>query len=55
MPSLLIGMIVAETLSLSLSVPLIWVNHIEAHMFANLIERNIEDLVFPSVVLTVSG
>jgi N6-L-threonylcarbamoyladenine synthase len=55
LPSLLTGMTVAKTLALALEKPLIWVDHIEAHMFANLLERDISDIVFPSVVLTVSG
>ena len=55
MPSLLTGMSVAETLSLSLKKPLIWIHHIEAHIFANLLERDLSEITFPSVVLTVSG
>ncbi len=55
MPSLLTGMTVAQTLSLSLKKPLIWIHHIESHIFANLLERKLSDFVFPSVVLTVSG
>ena len=54
-PSLLTGKIVAQTLSLSLNIPLIWVNHIEAHIFANLLERTPSDIEFPSTVLTISG
>lgn len=55
LPSLLTGLTVAKTLSLSLKKPLIFVDHIESHIFANLLERNREDIDFPSVVLTVSG
>lgn len=54
-PSLLVGKTVAYTLSQMLEIPLIWVNHIEAHIFANLLDRSLADLVFPSVVLTISG
>jgi len=31
------------------------INHIEAHIFANFMERNSEDIEFPLVCLTVSG
>ncbi len=55
LPSLLTGMTVAKTLSLSLRKPLIWVDHIESHIFANYLERDVTDIVFPAVVLTVSG
>ncbi|MDD2694259.1 MAG: tRNA (adenosine(37)-N6)-threonylcarbamoyltransferase complex transferase subunit TsaD [Candidatus Gracilibacteria bacterium] len=55
LPSLLTGMTVAKTLALSLEKPLIWVNHIEAHMFANFLERETDDIHFPNVTLTVSG
>jgi N6-L-threonylcarbamoyladenine synthase len=48
-------MTVAKTLSYLLKKPLIWVHHIEAHIFANLLERDITQIPFPSVVLTVSG
>lgn len=53
-PSLLTGITVARTLAESLHKPCIWVNHIEAHMFANFLERETNDIMFPSVVLTVS-
>lgn len=55
MPSLLVGMSVAKTLSHALKIPYLAIDHIEAHMFANYIGRETEDLVFPSVCLTVSG
>jgi tRNA A37 threonylcarbamoyltransferase TsaD len=47
-------MTVAKTLSLSLDKPLLWVDHIESHIFANYLGRKKEDIDFPSVVLTVS-
>ncbi len=55
LPSLLTGMTVAKTLSLTLGKPLLWIDHIESHIFANYLARNEEDIIFPSVVLTVSG
>lgn len=55
LPSLYVGLTTANSLSKILSKPLILVNHIEAHIFANLLERNIDEIIFPSVVLTVSG
>ena len=55
LPSLLTGMTVAKTLSLSLGKPLMWIHHIEAHMFANFLERDTADIHFPNITLTVSG
>ena len=55
LPSLLTGLTVAKTLSLSLGKPLILVDHIESHMFANLLDRDESEFSFPAVVLTVSG
>lgn len=54
LPSLLTGMTVAKTISLSLEKPILWIDHIESHIFANYLERNEEDIIFPAVVLTVS-
>jgi N6-L-threonylcarbamoyladenine synthase len=48
-------MSVAKTLALTLSVPYIPIDHIEAHMFANFIGRDTGDMPFPSICLTVSG
>jgi N6-L-threonylcarbamoyladenine synthase len=55
LPSLLTGMTVAKTLSLSLKKPMFWVDHIEAHIFANYLWRSDVEIQFPAVVLTVSG
>ncbi|MBP6981873.1 tRNA (adenosine(37)-N6)-threonylcarbamoyltransferase complex transferase subunit TsaD [Candidatus Gracilibacteria bacterium] len=55
MPSLLTGMTVAKTLAISLHKPLLWVDHIESHIFANYLERKEDQIPFPSIVLTVSG
>lgn len=52
MGSLLVGLGFAKGLSLSWNKPLIGVNHIDAHMYANFIEH---DEVFPFVALIVSG
>jgi N6-L-threonylcarbamoyladenine synthase len=54
-PSLLIGKTVAKTLATTHKKPLIWVNHIEGHIFSVLLERKITDIEFPSVVLSASG
>ena len=54
LPSLLTWMTVAKTLSLTLDKPLNWVNHLESHIFANYLGRKKEDILFPTVVLTVS-
>ncbi len=55
MPSLLVGMTVAKTLAHELGVPLIPVNHIHAHILANWLERESDEIPLPAVCLTVSG
>lgn len=55
LPSLLTGLTVAKTLSLALKKSLILIDHIEAHIFALFLERRESDIIFPAVVLTVSG
>lgn len=55
LPSLLTGMTVAKSIALSLWKELIWIDHIEAHIFANYLEREAYDIEFPAIVLTVSG
>ncbi len=54
LPSLLTGMTVAKTLALSLAKPIVWIDHIESHIFANYLGRSEADIVYPAVVLTVS-
>ncbi len=51
--SLLVGVAEAKALSLAWGVPLIGVNHLEAHLFASLLEQ--PDLGWPLAVLLVSG
>lgn len=55
MPSLLVGMTVAKTLAKTLKKIYIPIDHIEAHMFANFLEREEKDISFPAICLTVSG
>ena len=52
MGSLLVGLSFAKGLSISCQKPIIGVNHIDAHMYANFIEH---DEVYPFVALVVSG
>ncbi len=54
LPSLLVWLTVAKTLSKVLKKPLILINHIKAHIFSNLLERNLNELKFPCICLTVS-
>ncbi len=54
-PSLLIGKTVAKSLAISHKKPIIWVNHIEGHIFSLLLERKMEELEFPMIVLSASG
>jgi N6-L-threonylcarbamoyladenine synthase len=51
--SILVGLSTAKALSLSLDHPIVGVNHLEAHLFANLIEE--PDLKGPFIGLIVSG
>jgi tRNA N6-adenosine threonylcarbamoyltransferase len=51
--SILVGMTVAKTLSFLLERPLIGVNHIEAHPYANVLEHG--ELPFPVVHLVAAG
>ena len=51
--SLLVGTSFAKSLSLSLNIPLIEVNHMKAHVIANFINNN--QINFPLLCLTVSG
>ncbi len=52
MGSLLVGLCFAKGLSLSKNIPIIGVNHMDAHIYANFIDENPE---FPFLSLTVSG
>ena len=55
LPSLLTGTTVAWTISTVLNKKIIPINHIEAHIFSNFLEREEKDIKFPLVCLTVSG
>lgn len=54
-PSLLTGLTVARTLAESKKIPLLYIHHIESHIFANFLERNPDEIDFPAMVLTISG
>ncbi len=54
LPSLLTWISVASSFSEILQIPIIPINHIEAHIFANFLERKEEEIKFPAVCLTVS-
>ncbi|HEY3998335.1 MAG TPA: tRNA (adenosine(37)-N6)-threonylcarbamoyltransferase complex transferase subunit TsaD [Candidatus Xenobia bacterium] len=51
--ALVVGMASAKALSLSLGVPLVGVNHLEGHVYANFLEH--PELPFPILCLLVSG
>lgn len=55
MPSLLTWLTVARTLWNIHKIPVLEINHIQAHVFANFLERKKSDIEFPVVCLTVSG
>ena len=54
LPSLLTGTTVASTISTVLQKKIIPINHIEAHIFANFLERQESEIKFPLICLTVS-
>jgi N6-L-threonylcarbamoyladenine synthase len=54
MGSLLVGVSVAKGLSISLKIPLIEVNHMQAHILAHM-EETLDSPTFPFLSLTVSG
>lgn len=51
--SLMVGIETAKTLSYVFDIPLVSINHIEGHIYANFIDS--KNIQFPAVVLTVSG
>ncbi|MBV8462359.1 MAG: tRNA (adenosine(37)-N6)-threonylcarbamoyltransferase complex transferase subunit TsaD, partial [Acidimicrobiales bacterium] len=51
--SLLVGLAEAKALCLAWGVPLVGVNHLEAHLFASLLEE--PELPWPAATLLVSG
>lgn len=53
--SLIVGIEAAKALSLAWGKPLISVNHLVGHIYANFIGRNPEEIEFPAVALLVSG
>ena len=56
MGSLLVGTSFAKSLALSLNIPLIAINHMQAHILAHFIEdANDEAPQFPFICLTISG
>jgi len=54
-PCLWVGVNFAKALCFFWNIPVIPVNHIEAHIAANFIKTKIEDIIFPAVCLVVSG
>lgn len=50
--SLMVGVNAAKTISLAYNIPVIMVNHIHGHIYANYLES---DFVFPLIALVVSG
>ncbi|MFA5095708.1 MAG: tRNA (adenosine(37)-N6)-threonylcarbamoyltransferase complex transferase subunit TsaD [Candidatus Paceibacterota bacterium] len=51
--SLIVGIETAKVLSSVLKIPLVAVNHIEGHIYANFVGK--KDIKFPGLILTVSG
>lgn len=55
LPSLLTWTTVAWTISSVLNIPIIPIDHIQAHIFSNFLERKEKEVKFPLICLTVSG
>lgn len=55
LPSLLIGLQTAKTLSLAKNIPVTEVHHTMGHIYSNWLERDPSEIQFPVMVLTVSG
>ena len=53
--SLLVGTSFAKSLALSLNIPLLEINHMQAHILSIFIDDNTEKPKFPFIALTVSG
>lgn len=56
--SLIVGLETAKSLSYAWGVPIVGVNHIEGHIYANFINSKLKaksSKLFPSLILTVSG
>jgi len=51
--SLQVGVETAKTLAYAWKLPVVAINHIEAHLYSNFIDR--EKIKFPALILTVSG
>ena len=51
--ALLIGVTAAKTLCMALDVPLLAINHLHAHIYANNLEQ--ENILYPTISLVVSG
>ena len=51
--AVLIGVAAAKALALSLDIPLIGVNHLEAHIYSNYLQE--AEMPFPAIALLVSG
>ncbi len=50
--SLMIGADTARALGVALNIPVLPINHLEAHIYANFVEKKIK---FPAIILVVSG
>lgn len=53
--SLLIGVETARSLSYAFNKPLIRVNHLLGHIYANWLNKNVDEISFPAIGLIVSG
>lgn len=55
LPSLLIGLQTAKTVGFAKNIPVQEIHHTMGHVYSNWLERNTDEILFPVMVLTVSG
>lgn len=53
--SLLVGVETVKTFAYVLDIPVIEVNHLFGHIYANFLDKNAKDIEFPAIALIVSG
>lgn len=53
--SLIVGLSFAKSLSFSLGIPLLGINHIQAHLYANFVSGQAKSIKFPFIGVVVSG
>lgn len=53
--ALIVGKTMGNLVAKFFDKPVVYVNHVYGHLFSLLLERGVDDIQFPLVVLTASG